>query len=160
MIQTLSLNGPPAEFRARLLALLLAASMPFSSAGCQQSSSRADHEHEEAHQLPPHRPASFTAAAPDLRQRLTALASDAPTVNAQRQVQVQELKDILRWLPELAGDTDLRKSDWEQVNACARELKQLVAPLGTDSTSHNFPLAECLQIVDRLQSLADKLQSN
>lgn len=49
---------------------------------------------------------------------------------------LQELKDIVHWLPELAGDSDLRRKDWEQVQQTAKRLEQLVAPWTTVKDAH------------------------
>ena len=38
--------------------------------------------------------------------------------------EIQEMLDILEWLPIIAADSDLKKPDWETANQCATQLKK------------------------------------
>lgn len=42
---------------------------------------------------------------------------------------VQELEDILRWLPELVADTDLDEAGFDQIDRLAQSLLQQVKPM-------------------------------
>jgi hypothetical protein len=99
---------------AAALALCLAA-------GCHSGASSATEE--EDHQAPPHKPAGFVQALPAIRDRLAEFqSSDAPFDREARRQQARELKDIIQWLPEMAAETDLRKADWDNVNAASKRM--------------------------------------
>ena len=79
-----------------------------------------DHE-EDAHALPEHHPRTFRRAVVDISHRggvLTSGMLEGPQLELQR----RQLLDIVRWLPELAADTELGRRDWERVNDAARDL--------------------------------------
>jgi hypothetical protein len=80
---------------------------------------------EPTHQRPAHHPGSLVDALPAIRvraARLTAAPADAATATA-------ELRDILRWIPQLAADTTLGRSAWDDVAAlAARGSAHLAAP--------------------------------
>lgn len=126
-------------------------------AGCEGRHTSSEHVGAEEHEHPAHMPPSFVAAISEVKQRISALKK-AKAVD--HQAQSQELRDIVRWLPELAGDTDLRKSDWDAVNESSKKMEVLLAPLldGTDDRSASS--SEMEKVVDSLQSLASKSQSN
>jgi hypothetical protein len=44
--------------------------------------------------------------------------------NERRELQRRQLLDIVRWLPELAADTELGRRAWERVNEAAGSLAQ------------------------------------
>ena len=95
--------------------LILAAVM---AGGC--AGPAGDHE-EDAHALPEHHPRTFRRAVVDIAERVGVLTSgtlEGPEWELRR----RQLLDIVRWLPELAADTDLGRRDWERVNDAARTL--------------------------------------
>jgi hypothetical protein len=83
-------------------------------------------DYQSSHGVAAHRPASFAAAIAQLTDRQAAFLSDDPPTAAA--TAMQELQDIVRWLPELAGETDLRRADWEAVQRLANELQSVVDP--------------------------------
>ena len=97
--------------------------------GC--AGSVADGE-EEAHTLPEHHPRTVRRAVIDIGQRGAALTSgmlDASNRESQR----RHLLDIVRWLPELAADTELGRRDWERVKDSAGDLaRELESSAETD----------------------------
>lgn len=92
-------------------------------AGCR-SDATTDAAMEHAHERPPHHPLRFRAAAPAIRTRALALAGPADTAARAR----DELLDILRWLPQLAADTDLGRKAWDEIaSLAAADAARLVA---------------------------------
>jgi hypothetical protein len=95
-----------------LLCLVLA-----TMSGCQTSAeSTAEDEHLE-HHVPDHKPASLVVAWDQLKVRLGHLRSDATTE------EFTELRDIINWLPELAADSDLKHSQWDEVHAISKQME-------------------------------------
>lgn len=128
--------------------------------GCQSRSSTSEHLGEEAHDLPAHRPVSFAAAVEDLPRRLAMLEATSNSEHSARLEQLHELEDILRWLPELASDSDLRKSDWEKATKASSELEDLLRPWLLQVSEKPVPHPDCSAILERLKHLAKKSQES
>jgi hypothetical protein len=77
------------------------------------------------HHAAPHHPSSFPAAVDELDRRFSELSTKPPLDVAHDQ-SATELADIVRWLPELAADSDLKRADWEAANRLALELEKLL----------------------------------
>ncbi|MBS0265002.1 MAG: hypothetical protein JSS02_23920 [Planctomycetes bacterium] len=76
-----------------------------------------------SHDAPAHRPRGFPEAVQAIRDRLAEFQETGGAANRQFRVrQSQELKDIMQWLPELAAETDLRKADWDNINAASKRM--------------------------------------
>jgi hypothetical protein len=103
------------------------------SCGCARPA--AEHD-EEAHAVPAHHPRTFRRAVIDIGHRGTVLTSGMLDARS-RERERRQLLDIVRWLPELAADTELGRRDWELVNdaadSLARELDAFTAT-GRDAT--------------------------
>lgn len=78
-------------------------------------------EHEDAHAVPEHHPRTFRQAVIDMAHRGTVLTSGMLD-GGSREIQRSHLLDIVRWLPELAADTEMGRRDWERVRDVARQL--------------------------------------
>ncbi|MFM7519595.1 MAG: hypothetical protein ACKO9B_03890 [Planctomycetota bacterium] len=76
-----------------------------------------------AHQRPSHHPGTLAGAGPAIRSRTERLAGTEAAAAR------NELADILRWLPQLAADTELNRAAWDEVAAlAARGSARLAAP--------------------------------
>jgi len=130
-------------------ALILAAVM---AGGC--AGPAGDHE-EDAHALPEHHPRTFRSAVVDIGHRggvLTSGMLEGPELELQR----RQLLDVVRWLPELAADTELGRRDWERVNDAARTLArelESLAHAGEQAASRQKTLPTTL--ADAMKTLAD-----
>jgi hypothetical protein len=130
-------------------ALILAAVM---AGGC--AGPAGDHE-EDAHALPEHHPRTFRRAVVDIGHRggvLTSGMLEGPELELQR----RQLLDVVRWLPELAADTELGRRDWERVNDAARTLArelESLAHAGEQAASRQKTLPTTL--ADAMKTLAD-----
>lgn len=103
------------------------------------------------HHVPPHRPANFTHAVRDLEQRLREL--DRGPVSDE---QMTELLDIVRWLPEIAGDSDLRKPDWDTVQQTAERLEKQLQNFPTEGSSRRDVFVVIWKLWDSLEPLVPK----
>jgi hypothetical protein len=137
----------------RATVLILAAVM---AGGC--AAPAGDHE-EDAHALPEHHPRTFRRAVVDIGHRGGVLTSGM-LEGPQWELQRRQLLDIVRWLPELAADTDLGRRDWERVNdvarTLARELESL-ADAGEPQASRQKTLPTTLADAMKTVSDADAL---
>lgn len=86
--------------------------------GCQKSASQ-----EEAHHIPAHLPANFEQALVRIEQLVAHVKDGAALEQKPTEVTVEtELRDVVRWLPELAAQSDLKEVDWNVVDEATRDL--------------------------------------
>ena len=117
-----------------------------------------DHE-EDAHTLPEHHPRTFRRAVVDIGHRGGVLTSGM-LEGPQWELQRRQLLDIVRWLPELAADTELGRRDWERVNDAARTLArglESLADAGDRAASREVALSRALGEAMKTLSDADAL---
>lgn len=105
--------------------------------------------HEEEHGILPHKPRTFAAAIEQIDQRGHELLTH------RHDHDVAEWFDILGWLPELAGDTELKKPEWDEVARIARELEQWSAPWRSSEKS-SIDVAVLERHVSTLKGLVPK----
>ena len=84
-----------------------------------------DHEHHHVdHLIPDHYPDNFYAAAQRLSELVEAFAN-GKKVSSKGDVSAEkEYSDLLRWLPELAADTDLLEPEWNEVDQFSTEATE------------------------------------
>lgn len=120
-----------------LCALLLAVT----AGGCLQSPGGDEEELE--HQIPPHKPRSLAAAVIELERRNPGLPlAERDSSRSDPAGQRQELEDIIRWLPELAADSDLKKENWDALQRLAIELEQLIRVPDSNRVAGGSPVAD------------------
>lgn len=71
------------------------------------------------HHHAPYRPATYADAVTQLRLRYESLG-DPPSRH-----ESDELRDIITWLPQLAADSPMKKTAWDDVNKTSRQLAGL-----------------------------------
>jgi hypothetical protein len=79
------------------------------------------------HHVPFHKPADYGAAVARLHELHAELSGDRPERSAV--LEGSELTDLIRWLPELAADSDLPEAPWIRVDHASGELGRLAAQL-------------------------------
>jgi MoxR-like ATPase len=116
-----------------------------------------DDDHE--HHVPAHRPRDFPHAVERIRELHRAIQRALATSDREAAAaQLSELMDDVRWLPEIAGDSDMPEAEWNEVNRISRELANLVEPerngdqRGAPSPG-NRSSARIEQLIDRLSQL-------
>jgi hypothetical protein len=116
--------------------------------------SPSSHDHDHA----PDRPVSFAGAVQQLVSRHDALlrsSADVPSAKVTRAL--QELKELARGLPELAGDSELRRADWEQVQRLTIDLQKLIEPWQTmEQVADATARRHYDKIIAELRLLAEK----
>jgi hypothetical protein len=117
---------------ARRLAPTLALALLAASAGCGD-----DHEHDHdhaAHVDPAHRPENF----PDAVDRLIAgheasrVALSAGRVDEAHDELLPIQRDLVKWLPEVAADSDMPEGAWNRVDALSARLLAAYEPVLAD----------------------------
>jgi len=103
---------------------LLAALAFVVAPGCHRASAT-DEDHLE-HHVPPHKPQNLTSAIDQIERRFEALAHDQTSPITDRAIQLKELVEIVRWLPEIAGDSDLPEEQWNVVDQVSEQLWPLL----------------------------------
>jgi hypothetical protein len=100
--------------------LVLLGSLLFLTTGCHGS-----HGEEAEHHTPAHKPADFAAAVDRLLALHVEISNGRPRAPEQMDV-FAEAHDIVRWLPELAADSDLSEAPWNNVYETARRLEAIL----------------------------------
>lgn len=94
--------------------LLLSVVLLFS--GCNSSLSKSGDKFE--HTAPAHKPHSFPDLVTDLRRRIDELSRSGATSES-----VNQVADIIHWIPEIAAETDLRRKEWDVAAEVAQRLE-------------------------------------
>jgi hypothetical protein len=101
------------------LAVMVMVSWAVGLSGCQGG----NEVKEEAHHIPEHLPANFDRAVGRIEQLVSHLKDGAALEKMPTEVNVEtELRDVVRWLPELAAQSDLTEVDWNLVDGATMEL--------------------------------------
>lgn len=87
-----------------------------------------EHDDHLEHHIPEHKPADFSRAVTEIQRRTDELRIADKFSPADRATKVNELFDIIRWLPELAGESDMPEEPWNKVNAISRSLAAALEP--------------------------------
>jgi len=106
------------------VALWAAFTLPLAGWGCAPQGMSDDASEE--HHIPPHKPPDLPSAIVQLERRFIALAQPHAATQPEFAVRLQELIEIVRWLPELAGDSDLPEAQWNVVYQAAQRLEPLL----------------------------------
>lgn len=90
------------------------------SMGCQNSKQslyeEIDHDH------PEHWPSDLADTASKIDQRMQRIVQDSSDAEA-----TAELKDLIGWCPELAGDTDLTEQQWQPIFDLSESLRARIS---------------------------------
>jgi hypothetical protein len=143
------------------LSYVLPTALLIALGGCGPSAEHAD-DHLE-HHVPAHKPASLPEAIDDIERRFAQLTDVHSSPHGERLTQCSELVDIVRWLPELAGDSDLPEQEWNIVDRISESLgPQLQRQLGLVMRGNNPDLeslsGEFAASLEQLRTVASKLQ--
>jgi hypothetical protein len=116
-------------------------------AGCQRKESE-----EVEHHSPVHKPESFPAAV-DRLVTLHAAILEGPARPSEGLDIFMETHDVIRWLPELAADSDLDEDSWNQVDHTAQRMEaMLTAVLKRTGDARLAAYREYKDSMDKLQS--------
>lgn len=115
-------------------------------AGCGRAP---DEDRHLEHVIPAHKPHSYAETVDQLQQRVQALSHTGS--GSDRTVPLEELGDIIRWLPELAADSDLRKLQWEQARDIAARMQSHFERIATDDNGES--VAAYAALLDEITEL-------
>lgn len=112
------------------------------------------------HVTPEHKPASYAGAVVQLQQRF-AKALDGTLAEHHRTPRLAQLADIIRWLPEIAAESDLKKYDWEQVEQISQRLMAWQTELSANqpfSQEQRQEIERDLEALVALSNSSDRFQ--
>jgi hypothetical protein len=137
--------------------ILIVALAVFCVAGCHPAGDSHERELLEHAEIP-HKPKSFADGVDSLAHRHAAWFGlekhgHAHTLDGRgaNSHEWTELLDVARWLPELAGDTDMPEPEWNQVRAASLDLLATYQRLETARDPALLDLASA--IIARLRQL-------
>ncbi len=119
-----------------------------------------DHEHLE-HFVPAHKPKDFEQLVVQLAVRFSQLSSASATDANDKSATTarQELADIIGWIPELAADSELRRSDFESAVAAANKLANVFKETAASANAKPGDAADFEPMIEQLRQLVPKSQS-
>lgn len=104
-----------------------ALSVQIDGSGRQPASDHEEHDdHDHDHHIADHRPDDYADLVRQLESRPALIHAEADHDMGHAAHELEELRDIIAWLPEIAADTDLVKRDWDVANLLSGELNNLV----------------------------------
>lgn len=144
------------DFRGLLIALLCCA---MGIVGCGEAKESPDDEHLE-HFVPAHKPKDFGELVEQLALRVSQLASAAsPGGDDDHAMAMQEMSDIIGWIPELAADSELIKADFESAVATGNKLSAVYSEKVGSTNAKAVDVAEFEPLIEELRKLVPKSQA-
>ncbi|QDU30257.1 hypothetical protein ETAA8_53760 [Anatilimnocola aggregata] len=122
--------------------------------GCG-SEAKSDHLE---HHVPAHRPHDLGEAVQVILVRWEALEREWQADPVAARQKLSELIDIVRWLPEIAADSDLAEADWNRVQAISNAWLDDLVPLSRSAATAttSFPKFTANEQLEVLKGLAPK----
>ena len=112
--------------------------VPLCLVGCETNSS-GDKGPQHPHHTHVHQHPTFAESVAQVRSRSVRFTSNQGSTDAAlAEWKKQKLLEFIRQLPELAADTDLKKKEWDRVNAISKELLGIMKPRDAAS-NHGSP---------------------
>lgn len=129
--------------------------LPLLLSGCSETQAEAEHEHHHAHGPRPH----FEGVVKRVRKQYRWAIQAASRDDVKHfQHELEHFHESVELLPELAAETDLRKADWDRVNAASKVLAAESARLGqTKAQPSDAAQAAFDTAVKELEEIASKL---
>lgn len=145
-------SNRPIAFVGICVGLLL----PLCLVGCEAASSGEEGHHHHVHQR-----LTFTEAVGEIQRRSKRFTSREVSNDAALQAwKKQKLLGVIRQLPELAADTELKKKSWDQVNTISKELLEILHP--QDGMSNERGLVDAARfttLIGELEQLVSSTES-
>lgn len=127
--------------------ILLQSLLLISFSGCDSSPENSDDKLE--HLVPLHKPHGFPELVRTLRKRISEL-SGTPS-----QEDLEQLTDIVHWIPEIAAETDLRQKEWDVADSVSRKLSSRFQEVRNSGNFNAAAIHELQELAELLQPLAD-----
>lgn len=122
--------------------------------GCGQAESD-EHDHHLEHFVPAHKPPNFAEAVESLNDRTRHLEYHIGDTRPIVQTELQELSDIIGWIPELAADSDLNEADWNTARDASQSMLTLYETSGEPARLKTL-LSSLQPLIESLQPLVPK----
>jgi hypothetical protein len=160
--------GPSPRRSVSACRTLLVAAFLIAWAGCRggQSPGEAEAPEEHAgHVIPAHKPKDFPSAVRRLRELNAQITSKLAEGKARSLVAEKTLPialDIANWLPEIAADSDMPESPWDQVNVRSAALVADYQKIMAGAAVHDHPAdapALAIEAGSMIQGLETLLES-
>lgn len=137
-----------------LCSLWLTGCAPTTAVESPDTAEHEAHDHEHEHGVPAYKPKTLVAAVRQLSPRWKHISLELNAGHVEHaDADIEELLEMIRWLPELAADTDLKKADWDRVQQLSTKLETLV--VAHRSTSGVSNSRDIDTLVAELQQLAE-----
>ena len=148
------------RFRFKSMLLICGA---LTLSGCGPSAESHEDEHEQLeHFFPAHKPHSSGELVEQLALRTRQLAAGDPPSDGSDEghaTALQELSDIIGWIPELAADSELMKADFESAVATGKKLTTAFAETMGPQKTKAVDMATFERLIDELRKLVTKSQA-
>jgi hypothetical protein len=129
-----------------------------SAVGVQQTDEHDGEPHLE-HIVPAHKPADLESMVQQLTERTQRLSQSPSDESPEdRTKELQELTDIVNWIPELAADSELRKADFDDAVSISKELLVLVNKQFGSGDSRTTDAAVFDPLIERLRALSSRAE--
>lgn len=116
-----------------------------------------DHVHH--HHEVEHRPDDFADAVRAARRRHGIVLEELEEGHVDHlEHEVEELLDVIDWLPEFAADSDMRKAPWDRVHAASQKLRSSYAVVEEKLAEGETPTREDVAVEDA-ESALEELES-
>ena len=120
-----------------------------------------DHFHEHDHVVSDHRPADFADAVRSMSRLNREIAEEMASGHAKHADEaLHDMTDIVRWLPEIAADSDMPEDQWNEVDRQSAALTDLLEDVRGeihDGESIDYAATESFvsEFVQSLQEIVD-----
>lgn len=154
--------------RLSLLAVLSASlvCVVLMTTGCSSNSAVGEQETDEhdgethlEHVVPAHKPADLEEMVQQLTERTQRLSQKRPDESSDDHArELQELTDVVNWIPEFAADSELRKADFDDAVSISKELLVLVNKQFGSGDSKAPDAAAFDSSIERLKALSSRAE--
>tara|TARA_R110002095_G_scaffold97122_2_gene85067 strand:+ start:73855 stop:74319 length:465 start_codon:yes stop_codon:yes gene_type:complete len=123
----------------------------FLLSGCTETAQSGVEDDHLEHHIPEHKPDSFSATVKEVDTRMRTLLENnhADTY----QVHKQELTDIISWIPEMAADSELKHTAWNEVKQISGNLKNVFKQIDFEDADANL-VNQYFLLVDKLNQFS------
>ena len=151
MIKICQANNPFRILPSCWILVLLLGGILLPFAGCRNQSSASSQEEESHEHFPVHWPKTIFAAS----ERMSELSKSVEATSSNPEITVErEFIDLIRWLPELAADSELSEKDFNRIDAWSTKTVLLLEEQVTNGKKLK-DLVELDGLISNVEMLAD-----
>ena len=144
------------SFRPRLIWTRALLALVVLFVGCGQE---LESTHEHSHEEPRHWPRDMAQAAASIGGRMKTLEN--PNISADTRARIiDELKDLVEWSPEIAGDTDLPESNWLPIYEISEQIRSHMQAGDVDPLVFESDFAKLTELLDKASKQMTSLRAS